>query len=83
MIDRKTYQQHDWYGVACQAFGEALWSLLACHMTQGKGVVAYYGIADQSDIGLCGTDLLILPGEALKESVEFLPTVIKAFKRMP
>ena len=58
---------------------EAFGRLLTGHLADRERLIANDGIADEADIGLHGTGLLVLPRVAQEIAVQFLPAAVESF----
>jgi hypothetical protein len=68
--------------MARASFGQALRRFLARPMAYREGVIAYDGVAGQTDIGLSRFCLPVLSGKTVKVAVQLLPAAIEALNRM-
>ena len=65
-----------------QSLGKTFGSFFTGDLAHGQGVIADDGIADQTDIGLCGSSLLVCPSESQQIPVEFLAAAVKTFDQV-
>lgn len=76
VIDGEAGKQHDWNGVAGQAFCYPGRRLGMSDSANGEAVVADYPTIGDGDIGLRAACRLVVEGEAAKVAIEvFVPTV--------
>lgn len=78
-IHGKTREQHDRDRVTREPLGEAFARLFTGHLADRERVIANDGIADEADIGLRSTGLLVLPRVAQEIAVQFLPAAVESF----
>src|SRR5208283_3312382 len=81
-INGKPREQHDGHGMLCQAFLQALGSVLQCHMAYGQRVITDNDFTHDPHVSLRGACLLVLPGIAQKISVQLFAATIKSFDWM-
>ncbi len=82
MVDGKACEQHDGDGMASQAFFDAIRGLVGGDVSRSEGVITNDGRADEADVGLRRSGLLILQSEAGKVAVEFGASAVKGIDKM-
>ena len=78
----QTRQQHDRYRVPRKTLRQTFRPFLVRHLAHGESVEARNGIAHHANICLGRACLLVLPGIAQQETVQFLAAAIEAFNRV-
>jgi len=79
LIDGQTRKQHDWHGTTGDAPGQAPRRFFARNLPHYQRVIADDGFADETDVGLRRTGLLVGPRIAQQVSVQFFPAAVEAF----